>query len=153
ISQALVARPELGRNDALVESAKHAASGAKFGPLLPTVAGQAFTGNLRGSHDNVPTRSGSSDDYAVYLGWRIGPGGLFDMPRIQAADARFRAAQLTTDKTRDDVIGQVVDAQTRMLSLRRQIDQAAHSVDAAAETLKLSEERKEFAVGNVLETI
>jgi outer membrane protein TolC len=153
ISQALAARPELGQSNALVESAKHAAHGAMFGPLLPTVAGQAFTGTLGGSHDNVPTRSGSSQDYAVLLGWRIGPGGLFDVPRIQGADARFRAAQLTADKTRDGVIGQVVDAQTQILSLRRQIDQAAHSVDAAAKTLKLSEERKEFAVGNVLETI
>ena len=34
-----------------------------------------------------------------------------------------------------------------------QIDQAARAVDTAAETLRLTEERKEFAVGNVLETI
>jgi outer membrane protein TolC len=78
---------------------------------------------------------------------------LFDVPRIKATDPRFRATQLTADKTRDDVIGQVVDAQTRVVSLREQIDQAASAVDAAAETLRLTEERKEFAVGNVLETI
>jgi outer membrane protein TolC len=108
---------------------------------------------LGGDSDNFPSRSGGSQDYAVSLGWRIGPGGLLDMPRIQAADARFRGARLTAEKTRDGVIGQVVDAQTLVVSLRSQIDQAQLALQAAEETLKLSEERKEFAVGNVLETI
>src|SRR5262249_15139227 len=139
--------------NALVGSAKYARQGAAYGPLLPTVAGQAFTGNLGGDAENAVSRSGGSQDYSVGLGWRIGPGGLFDMPRIQATDARFRATRLLADKTRDDVIGQVVDAQTRVRSLRGQIDQAASALDAAAETLKLTEARKEFAVGNVLETI
>ena len=114
ISQALFARPELGQTNALLRSAKHAADGTTVGPLLPTVSGHAFTGNFGGNAENVPTRSGGSEDYAVSLGWRIGPGGLFDVPRIKAA---------------------------------------ARALDAAAETLKLTEERKEFAVGNVLEAI
>ena len=153
ISQALITRPELGQTNALLSSAKHAANGATYGPFLPTVSGQAFTGNFGGNSDAGPARSGGSEDYAVSLGWRVGPGGLFDVPRIKAADARFRAAQLTADKTRDNVIAEVVDAQTRVLSLRGQIDQAARAVGTAAETLRLTEERKEFAVGNVLETI
>ena len=153
ISQALFARPELGQTNALLRSAKHAADGTTVGPLLPTVSGHAFTGNFGGNAENVPTRSGGSEDYAVSLGWRVGPGGLFDVPRIKAAEARFRAAELTADKTRDGVIGEVVDAQTQVVSLRDQIDQAARALDAAAETLKLTEERKEFAVGNVLEAI
>jgi outer membrane protein TolC len=59
ISRALAARPELGQSNALAESAKHAADGAKFGPLLPTVSGRAFTGTLGGDRDNLPTHSGS----------------------------------------------------------------------------------------------
>ena len=153
IAQALIARPELGQTNALVESANYTKKGATIGPLLPTVGGHAFTGHLGGDSDFAPSRSGGSQDYAVSLGWRIGPGGLFDMPRIQAADARFRGARLTADKTRDEVIGQVVDAQTLVVSLRSQIDQAQLALQAAEETLKLSEERKEFAVGNVLETV
>jgi outer membrane protein TolC len=153
IAQALIARPELGQTNALVESANYTKKGATIGPLLPTVGGHAFTGYLAGDSDFAPSGSGGSQDYAVSLGWRIGPGGLFDMPRIKAADARFRATQLTAEKTRDDVIGQVVDAQTLVVSLRSQIDQAQLALQAAEETLKLSEERKEFAVGNVLETI
>jgi outer membrane protein TolC len=153
IAQALIARPELGQTNALVESANYTKKGATIGPLLPIVGGHAFTGHLAGDSDFAPSRSGGSQDYAVSMGWRIGPGGLFDMPRIHAADARFRGARLTADKTRDDVIGQVVDAQTLVVSLRSQIDQAQLALQAAEETLKLSEERKEFAVGNVLETI
>jgi outer membrane protein TolC len=153
IEQALIARPELGQTNALVESANYTKQGATIGPVLPTVSGQAFTGQFGGDSDKFPSRSGGSQDYAVSLGWRIGPGGLFDVPRIDAAAARLRTARLIADRTRDDVIGQVVDAHTRVLSLRGQIDQAARALDAAAETLKLSEERKEFAVGNVLEVI
>jgi Outer membrane protein len=73
--------------------------------------------------------------------------------RRDATPGHDYRGNLTAEKTRDDVIHQAVDAQTRVLSLRGQIDQAARAVDAAAETLKLSEERKEFAVGNVLEVI
>src|SRR5215471_4684454 len=153
ISQALITRPELGQTNALVGSAKYAKQGAAYGPLLPSLTGQAFTGNLGGDAENATGRSGGSQDYSVSLGWRIGPGGLFDMPHIKATGARFRAAQLTADKIRDDVIGQVVDAQTRVLSLHGQIDQAGRALNTAAETLRLTEERKEFAVGNVLETI
>ena len=153
IEQALIARPELGQTNALVESANYTKQGATIGPVLPTVSGQAFTGQFGGDSDKFPSRSGGSQDYGVLLGWRIGPGGLFDVPRIDAAAARLRTARLIADRTRDDVIGQVVDAHTRVLSLRGQIDQAQRALQAAAETLKLSEERKEFAVGNVLEVI
>src|SRR5262249_1460588 len=76
ISQALIARPELGQTNALVGSANYAKQGAAFGPLLPTVAGQAFTGNLGGDATNAVGRSGGAEDYSEGLGRRTGPGGL-----------------------------------------------------------------------------
>lgn len=73
--------------------------------------------------------------------------------RHDATPGHDYRGNLNRPKTRDDAIRQVVDAQTLVVSLRSQIDQAQLALQAGGGTLKLSEERKEFAVGNVLETV
>jgi outer membrane protein TolC len=51
------------------------------------------------------------------------------------------------------VTRQVIEAHTRVQSLQDQIATAQRAIQAAEETLRLSQQRKEFAVGAVLETI
>src|SRR6266498_5830116 len=51
LSQALAARPETRRNAALISAAEHAKNGAIYGPLIPTVGGEAFFGGLGGGMD------------------------------------------------------------------------------------------------------
>jgi outer membrane protein TolC len=87
------------------------------------------------------------------LSWRIGPGGLFDSSRIHASDAKMKAAEFSLDKLRDDVIRQVVEAFTHWQSLADQLATSQRMLAAAEESLHLAQQRKEFAVGVVLETI
>jgi outer membrane protein TolC len=153
VQETLHSRPELKQNQALLASAKDTQTGAKYGPLIPTLGAQAFLGGLGGGHSGVSDSFGDSEDYLLSLSWRIGPGGLFDSSRIHSSDARLRVVQFTQEKIRDDVVRQAVEAFTHWQSAADQLVTVRNVLAAAEESLKLAEQRKEFAVGVVLETI
>jgi outer membrane protein TolC len=153
IAEALATRPETQQSAALLNAAEHAKNGAIYGPLIPSVGGQAFFGGLGGGMDSQTGHFGESEDYVASVFWRIGPGGLFDFGNIHARQARLRGAALTADKVIDQVANEVITNQTRFQSLADQISTAKKSLSDAEEALRLGEERKEFGVGVVLETI
>jgi outer membrane protein TolC len=153
LARAAAARPEVREAQARVEAARQARQGARYGPLVPTVGGQAFVGGLGGGRDEDPNTFGDSEDYQVTLGWRIGPGGLLDRSRVQGAESRLKLAQLGGEKVGDEIARQVVEAQARMLSQGGQLEIARRAAAAAEETLRLTQGRKEFGVGAVLEDI
>src|SRR5437870_6609173 len=153
ISQALAARPETQQSAALLSAAQHAKNGSIYGPLIPSVAGQAFFGGLGGGMNSDTGHFGESEDYVALLNWRVGPGGLFDFGNIHAQQARLRSAAFAADKMIDQVANEVITSHTRLRSLADQIATAKQSLSDAAEALRLGQERKEFGVGVVLETI
>ena len=153
VQRALSARPELKQSQALVSASREAANGAVYGPLIPSIGAQVFVGGLGGGHDNQPSNFGATEDYLVGLGWRIGPGGLFDVGRINARRAQLDAAQLGEAKLKDSITAQVVESLTRAQSLSDQIALARQNLATADETLRLTRERKQYGVGIVLEDI
>lgn len=153
IVQAFAARPELAQSRSLVEAARDARKGALYGPLIPSLGAQVFVGGLGGGKDGTPSTFGESADYQFTLGWRIGSGGLFDRGRIRAADARLKMADLSGQKLLDEVTRQVMESFARWQSLADQMATARRALQAADETLRLTQQRKEFAVGAVLENI
>lgn len=153
VGQALAARPELRESRSLVAAAEHAKTGAVYGPMIPTLGAQVSAGGLGGGVDGDTGHFGDSEDYVAGLSWRIGPGGLFDLGRIHAAEARLRGSELSDAKLKDRVARQVVEAHARIRSLADQLETATRALAAAEESLRLTRERKEFAVGNVLESI
>ena len=153
VRQALDSRPELKAGQALIMAARDAKNGAVYGPLVPSVGAQVFAGGLGGGHEGGPDNFGHSEDYLVGLGWRIGPGGLFDFGRIRANQARLAATRLGQTKLKDAVISQVVAAVTRVQSLSDQIGLAQRNLATANEAFRLTHERKQYGVGIVLEDI
>ena len=87
------------------------------------------------------------------LNWRLGPGGLFDFTRTRSAESGLRLAALNHEKLRDELTRQAVAAFARWQSLSDQLSSARAALNAAEEGLRLAQQRKEFAVGVVLETI
>src|SRR5206468_7622107 len=77
----------------------------------------------------------------------------FDFGNIHARQARVRSAAFAVDKVIDQVANEVITSHTRLRSLTDQIARAKQSLSDAAEALRLGQERKEFGVGVVLETI
>ena len=153
VAQALHQRPELEQNRALVEAANSSKNGALYGPLVPIVGGQAYLGGLGGGMDNGPHRFGDSEDYMVYAGWRIGPGGLFDFSRRHLAEAQLESGRLAAEKVKDAVMREVVTGLTRVRSEADQLSSAKETLLLATQAEQLAEQRKEFAVGAILEDI
>ncbi|MGZ5530137.1 MAG: TolC family protein [Limisphaerales bacterium] len=153
VQQALAARPEIKQSKATVAAATQEKKGATFGPLIPSLSAQVFGGALGGDSDAGPSRFGEQEDVFAALSWKIGPGGLFDFSREHTAQARLDTAKLSSAKTADQVAREVVDAAVRVQSLNEQLDSARRAVEASEEGLRLTQLRKEFAVGIVLENI
>jgi outer membrane protein TolC len=153
VQQALASRPELKQGQSLAAAARDAKNGASYGPLIPSLGAQGFWGGLGGGRTGVGDTFGGQQDFLVGANWRIGPGGLFDFGRVRSAEARLKIATLNSDQLRDDVTRQVVEAFTHWQSLADQLATAQRALAAAEEGLRLAQQRKEFAVGVVLETI
>jgi outer membrane protein TolC len=153
VSQAMSHRPELKQRQALAQAARDTRNGALYGPVIPNLGAEVFAGGLGGGIDDGHKTFGASEDYALTLSWRIGPGGLFDRGRIKATESRLRIAELATAKQRDEIIRQVVESLARVQSLSEQVTTTQRAIQEAEQTLQLSQQRKEFAVGVVLEVI
>src|SRR5205814_863218 len=72
---------------------------------------------------------------------------------LSLISAMMPAGTLTEEKVRDEIAQQVVTGRVRLLSLADQLATARQSLSDAQENLRLDQERKEFGVGSVLETI
>ncbi len=153
VERALRTRPESKQSQALVEAARENKNGTVYGPLIPSIGAQAFGGGLGGGRDGDTGNFGAQQDYFIGIGWRIGPGGIFDFPRQRAAKARLNSTRLFADKAHDEITRQVVEAFTRLQSQTEQISTAKRGLTAAEEGLRLSQQRQEFGVGIVLENI
>ena len=153
VAEALSARPEVGEGSALVLAAEENRKAAVYGPLIPMVAGQALVGELSGGPEGVAARSGGSRDYAAAVSWRVGPGGILDVGRTRAAKARLGESQWALEKVKDAIARQVVEARTRVLSQKEQLESARGAMATAEEGFGLARARKEFEVGIVLENI
>lgn len=150
---ALHSRPELKQGEAFTAAARKAREGVSKGPWIPSVGSQIFLGGLGGGRNDSAGRLGDSQDYFLGLSWKIGPGGIGDSARRRANEARERVAGLEVEKLRDEILRQVVEAHVHAQSLGDQLAIARNALAAAEETLKLSRERKQFAIGAVLEVI
>jgi outer membrane protein TolC len=154
VANALANRPELKQSGAEKSAAEKARAGTIYAPLVPTVRADYFYGGLGGAQNGSATdQFGDTQDFGVGLSWRVGPGGLGDFPRIEASTARWRAAQLFGERQEIEVKRQVVEAQTRVQSYGDQLESARRALSASEDTLKLTRQRQQFGVGEVLENI
>jgi len=153
VQRAISMRPELKQRHAFVKAARESRKGTVYGPLIPSIGTSVFVGGLGGGKNGDAGNFDHQEDYFVTLGWRIGPGGIFDFARQRAATARLSAARVDAEKLHDEIVRQVVEAFTRMQSKSEQIDLARRGLRVAEEGLHLAQQRQELGVGVVLENI
>jgi len=153
VQRAVSMRPELKQSQALVEAARENKNGAVYGPLIPSIGASAFGGGLGGGKNSETGNFGEQEDYFVGLGWRIGPGGLFDFGRQRAAKARLNSTRIGAEKLHDEIVRQVVEAFTLLQSQSEQINMTRRALNDAEEGLRLAQQRQDFGVGIVLENI
>ncbi|MFO1483168.1 MAG: TolC family protein [Verrucomicrobiaceae bacterium] len=153
ISIAQQHRPEIQAAQAIHNSMSAERDRARVAPLIPSVQAGYTMGGLGGGPGvgNQWGNFGSQQDFYVGLGWKIGPGGLFDRQRQKAANAREEGAALQTNQVKAAIGREVVEAATRAQSANDQIKINDEAVDAAEEMTKLAKERQASQVGVVLE--
>ena len=153
VRSALARRPEIQAAAALQQAATHQGDAATYAPLYPTLGAQVFAGGLGGSAGSARRDFDGSTDTLVTLSWKIGAGGLFDGARQDGARSRLRQAELSRAKASDEIVRQVVEAHAGIHYLAEQVKIAEEAVRNAEQGYRLSLERKELAVGVVLETL
>jgi outer membrane protein TolC len=153
ISLAQQNRPEVHAAQAIHHSMDAEKDRARIAPMIPSVQAGYTAGGLGGGPNvgNSWGNFGSQQDYYLGLGWKIGPGGLFDRQRQKVADAREESASLQTSQIKAAVGREVVEAATRAQSASDRIKINDEAVAAAEEMTKLAKERQASQVGVVLE--
>jgi outer membrane protein TolC len=120
-------------------------------PLFPNVQASYIYGGLGGGFNGDLGNFADSQNVFVGLGWKIGPGGLFDRQRKVIANAREEAAQLQSAQVKAAIGREVVEAAARAQSAHDQIAINDEAVGAAEEMVKLARERQASQLGVVLE--
>jgi outer membrane protein TolC len=149
LAEALERRPEVREARSELEAARSDQSGALWGPLVPTVQGDVVLGGL----GVVPGNLGATTDYAVTVGWRIGPGGLFDPGRRDLADARARQAEIQVERVRQRVAEELLSGLNRLRSADEQRKLAEQAVLDAEAGLTLNQQRQDRDIGLPLEVL
>lgn len=153
VASALGLRPELRRADATVNLAQTRREGVTKGVWLPTLGAQAALGGLAGGRNGDWGNGDDFQDYGIGLSWRIGSGGIGDRSRIRTTNSRLRIAELEREHVRDEVVRQVVEMRSRAELTAEQVTVATRMVASARRLVELTQTRREFGVGVVLETI
>jgi outer membrane protein TolC len=151
VAEATKNRPEIQAASAAQEAAELERERARLAPVIPNLrTGYAF-GGLAGGITGDPGTLGDSNDYFVGLGWKIGPGGLFDKQSQNLAETRKQAAALQTSQVQAAIGREVVEASARARSAHDQILINEEAVEAASQMAALAKERQASQVGVVLE--
>jgi outer membrane protein TolC len=153
VQTALARRPEIAEAERLDSAAQENLAGAKYAPLWPALGAQVFGGGLGGSPSSARDDWGRSTDTQVTLSWRIGAGGLLDSSRVRAAEAAAAQGRLGIERIRDAVTREVVEAHAAVHATSAAVKSAQAGLKSAEDGLKLAAQRRDFAVGAVMETL
>lgn len=151
ISQAARERPEMKAASAVSSAAGLESERARVAPMIPSVqAGYGF-GGLGGGYNGDMGNFNDTQNVFIGLGWKIGPGGLFDRQSKVIAGAREEAACLQAAQVKAAIGREVVEAAAKSQSAHDQIAINDEAVGAAEEMVKLARDRQASQLGVVLE--
>jgi outer membrane protein TolC len=151
LTDAVQNRPELKAASAANSAATFERDRARIAPLIPSVQAGYNFGGLGGGFAGDMGNFGDSQDFYAGLGWKIGPGGLFDKQRQVIAGAREEATLLQAGQIKAAIGREVVEAAAKSQSAHDQIAINDEAVTAAEEMAKLAKERQASQLGVVLE--
>jgi outer membrane protein TolC len=122
-------------------------------PLIPDLSLRATTGGLGGGKNGTTGNFDDSSDFIVGVGWRIGPGGLFDQARTESAQAAEASEDLLLERARQRITREVLEAMARVRSTDARLVTVGKLLEVSEKAYKLSLDRGTTGVGGVLETL
>jgi outer membrane protein TolC len=153
VSRALDRRPELRSREAMLEAARLDTEATVKGPLVPDVFLRANTGGLGGGRNGSMGDFADSSEVVVGIGWRIGPGGIFDKARTATAQTLQDQESVLLEKTRLRITREVIEAMAKVRSIDARLATTRKLLEATEKTYQLSRDRGATGVGGVLETL
>jgi outer membrane protein TolC len=153
VTTALNRRPELRSREAMLAASRTDAEGTRKAPLYPDVTVRGFVGGFGGGFNS---HTGNFDDVAdgvIGIGWRVGPGGLFDRQRSTTADSLADQESVLVEKTRQRITREVLESVAAVRSMRDRIAISEKLLAAAEKAYTLTRERGKQGIGGVLETL
>ena len=137
----------------MLEAARVETKGAVKGPLIPDLSLRANTGGLGGGQNSSTGNFDDSSEFMLGIGWRIGPGGLFDRARTETARAAEASEDILLEKARLRITREVLEAMARVRSVDARLLTVRKLLEATQKSYQLSLDRGATGVGGVLETL
>lgn len=153
VRRALDKRPELRSREALLGAARADTDATTKAPLIPDLSLRANTGGLGGGQNGDTGNFDDSSEFMLGVGWRIGPGGLFDHARTESARAAEASEDILLEKARLRITREVIEAMARVRSVDARLVTVRKLLEATEKSYQLSRGRGETGVGGVLETL
>jgi outer membrane protein TolC len=153
VASALTRRPEMRRAQAMIAGARAQYDGAVKGPWLPTLGAQVGVGLLAGGQNNQFGNGDDFQDYWAGLSWRIGPGGIGDRARRRTTSSQVKIAEMEWEQTKESVTAELVELRSRAEFALEQVALTTRNLASARRLMDLTQARKEFGIGVVLEAI
>ena len=153
LAQSVLNRPEMARNQALVQATMAKYKQEKWRPWLPNLSlGYGGGGFGGGRDDRFDSFAGRSDIDAIAV-WELRNLGLGNRALKRQARSRHRQAHLASEQWRDR-IGAEVSASYRLLERRLlRMSVAERNIAEATESLKLNLDRIQGGEGLPLEVV
>lgn len=151
VERAVTQRAEVAAADAASLAAATEEKRSRVAPLVPSLQAGYVGGGLGGGFAGDWGNFGDQQNFYVGLGWKIGPGGLFDRQRRRIAEAQLQSTELQGKQVRAAIGREVVEAEARVRSAQDQIKLSDDAVGTAEEMAKLAQERQASQIGVVLE--
>ncbi|MFM2171023.1 MAG: hypothetical protein RI957_1252 [Verrucomicrobiota bacterium] len=153
ITTALNRRPELRSREAMLAAATTDAEGTRKAPYYPDLTVRGFFGGFGGGFNSSTGNFDDTADGVIGLGWRVGPGGLFDSQRSVTANSIADQERILVEKTRQRITREVLESVAAVRSLRDRRAIAEKLLASAEKAYALTRERGQQGIGGVLETL
>ena len=153
VRRALDLRPELRSREAMLEAARLDTEATVKAPLIPDLSLRATTGGLGGGKNGSTGDFDDSSEVIVGIGWRFGPGGIFDHARTATAQTLQDQESVLLEKARLRITREVLEAMAKVRSIDTRLATTHKLLEATEKTYQLSRDRGATGVGGVLETL
>ncbi|MDA2919080.1 TolC family protein [Desulfobacterota bacterium AH_259_B03_O07] len=146
IDSALKKHPEILSANIQQEAADAEVSGAWLGAFGPEVLLEAEVGGIGDQFGDI----GGREIYQAVVGISLTASSYGE---IKATRAKFRRAQIVTERVREGLSAEVVKAYDEVLSADEEITPARMELESAEESLRLSQVRFKRGLGLAVEVI
>jgi outer membrane protein TolC len=141
IAQALMNRPELAENRALIGATLERWRSAKMGPLVPNLQLSLDAGGFGGGPNAFFGNFNGRQDFAIAAIMELKNFGLGDLALMRERRSQYNQAVIRQSGIQADVVAEVAQAFSVSYARLRELPAAQRAVVAARESFRLNEQR------------